>query len=74
MMVLHLQFANDTIMFLKAKMENVHNMELCLPIFEAISGLKVNMMKSSTMGILVEEMGFGGVSKWHWLLSGKMFL
>lgn len=42
-MVSHLQFANDTVFFLDAERDNIRNTELCLKIFERISGLKVNL-------------------------------
>lgn len=53
-MVSHLQFSDDTVLFLFAEMNNVKNMELCPKIFEMISRLKVNMAKSGMVGIHVE--------------------
>lgn len=53
-MVSHLQFAYDTILFLRAEIENIRNMDLCVKIFEAISGLKVNIAKSYMVGIHME--------------------
>lgn len=54
-MVSHHQFANDTILFIKAKNDNIRRMELCMKIFQAISGLKVNLFKTNMVGIEVEE-------------------
>lgn len=54
-MVTHLQFADDTILFLKAERESIRNMEFCLKIFEVISGLRVNMAKSCMVGIHVDN-------------------
>lgn len=54
-MVSHLQFVDDTIIFLKANRDNISNMELCLKKFELISGLKVNMIKSCMVGIHIED-------------------
>lgn len=54
-MVSHLQFANDTILFFKAEFENVRRMELCMKIFKMISCLKVNLFKNNLVGIKVGE-------------------
>lgn len=53
-MVSHLQFADDTILFLKVEWENIRSMEMCLKIFEVISELRVNMAKSCMAGIYVD--------------------
>lgn len=49
--------------FLKADMLNVQRMALCLRIFQAISGLKVNFSKSSMVGIGVEDSSLGSFAK-----------
>lgn len=36
LMVSHLQFANNTILFLNAENDNIINMKLCLNIFKVI--------------------------------------
>lgn len=54
-MVSHLQFVDDTILFLNAKKENIKMMEVCFSIFIVISGLKVNMDKSCMAGIHVDQ-------------------
>lgn len=53
-MVLHLQFADDTILFLDAERDNIRNTEKCFNIFKGIFGLKVNLNKSSKVGVHVE--------------------
>lgn len=55
LMVSHLQFVDDTILFLKEDFDNVRQMELCMKIFEAISSLKVNLFMSYIVDINVEE-------------------
>lgn len=54
-MVTHLQFTDDTILFLKAELDNIKSANMCLKIFQTISSLKVNLFKISVMGIEVEE-------------------
>lgn len=54
-MVSHLQFADDSILFLKAVRENITNMELCLKIYEVISRLRATMSKSCMVAIHVED-------------------
>lgn len=53
-MVSHLLFADDTTLFLKADVENIRSIKLCMLIFQVISGLKVNLFKTSMVGIEVE--------------------
>lgn len=53
--VSHLQFADDTICFIKDSEEPVANLKYIFSIFETISGLKVNYAKSILLGIGVEE-------------------
>lgn len=54
-MVSHLQFTDDTILFLNAKSHNIGRMERCLKIFKLIFGLKVNLEKSILVGIHVDH-------------------
>lgn len=54
-MVSHLQFADDTILFLDASKENIKNTKMCLAIFEVIAGLSINLDKSLLAGIHVEQ-------------------
>ncbi|XP_026383660.1 uncharacterized protein LOC113279172 [Papaver somniferum] len=49
--VSHLQFADDTLVFLDAKEEEAENLVLILQIFEAIIGLSVNFSKSDIISI-----------------------
>lgn len=53
--VSHLQFANDTICFVDASSDQVANLKLISNFFECISGLKVNIAKSSMSGLGVDE-------------------
>ena len=50
----HLQFADDTILFLDADEENMRDVTILVRGFELLSGLKVNLSKSSLGGINVE--------------------
>lgn len=50
----HLQFANDTICFVEANMDQVVNLKIISKIFEGILGLKVNIAKLSMTGIGVD--------------------
>lgn len=43
----HLQFADDTIIFLSSDVDNVMNMKIILQCFQLISGLKINFSKGS---------------------------
>lgn len=70
-MVSHLQFANDTILFLKAENENIRNMDMCLKIFEATSGLKMNMTKSCMVRIFVEVHSLDSFSRMMGCRVGK---
>lgn len=54
-MVSHLQFADDTILFLNATWETVRIAERCLEIFGLISGFKVNLNKSVLVGVNVDN-------------------
>ena len=42
-----LQYADDTLFFGKASMENVKTIKVILRRFELVSGLKINFSKSS---------------------------
>ncbi|XP_026438254.1 uncharacterized protein LOC113336795 [Papaver somniferum] len=55
MEVSHLQFADDTIVFLDAKVEEVQKLMEVLESFKAKTGLKVNLSKSAMMGIGVQQ-------------------
>lgn len=47
----HLQFANDTIFFLKEEDQSCNNLNLILESFCLLSGLKINKAKCSLVGI-----------------------
>ncbi|XP_026377809.1 uncharacterized protein LOC113272120 [Papaver somniferum] len=49
-MISHLQFADDTLVFIDAR-EEVESLLLVLHIYEAITGLPVNLQKSSMVSI-----------------------
>lgn len=51
----HLQFTDDTIVFLEAKREQVNYLRYILFYFELMSGLKINFSKSSLFGIALHE-------------------
>jgi Reverse transcriptase (RNA-dependent DNA polymerase) len=44
--IMHLQYADDTLLFLKADPHKVERLKWALLIFENISGLKINLSKS----------------------------
>ena len=46
-----LQFAYDTIFFSKASLELLQNLKITLLVFRQVSGLKINLEKSSIVGI-----------------------
>ncbi|XP_026384734.1 uncharacterized protein LOC113280306 [Papaver somniferum] len=52
----HLQYADDTLIFLNASEEEADNLVIILQIFEAITGLKVNFQKSSVISIGADNM------------------
>lgn len=54
-MISHLSFTDDTICFMDAKRDQVHNLMFLLKSFESISGLKKNLSKSSMAGIEVHD-------------------
>jgi hypothetical protein len=49
----HLQYADDTVIFLSFSFENLRNLRIILNCFEALSGTKINFDKSEvfTMGV-----------------------
>lgn len=54
-MISHLQFADDTILFLKVEEKVVENMKFILRCFEIFSGLSINFKKSCIVGFGVNE-------------------
>lgn len=46
----HLQFADDTIIFLNQELDNIINLKRLLQCFQLVSGLKFNFGKSSLYG------------------------
>ncbi|GKV37145.1 hypothetical protein SLEP1_g45206 [Rubroshorea leprosula] len=54
-MVTHLQFADDTILFEEASNENIEVIKCIMRTFELASGLKINFRKSQLMGVGVEQ-------------------
>ncbi|XP_039066097.1 uncharacterized protein LOC120211667 [Hibiscus syriacus] len=53
--ILHLQFADDMIVFSEANIEMVRNLKRILRVFEVASGPALNLDKSKLFGIGVEE-------------------
>lgn len=62
-MVSHLQFMDDTILFLKAERYNIKRMEMCLKNFQVISSLKVNLSKSCMVGIHIDDNRFSPLAQ-----------
>src|SRR4051812_15894141 len=50
-----LQYADDTILFIKDEVEGGRNLKLLLYLFESMSGLKINFEKSEVMMVLEDE-------------------
>lgn len=73
--ITHLQFADDTILFLRADEENLRGITRVLKIFSGISGLKINADKSSLIGINLDQVTVEswaaviGCSKEEWLIN-----
>ena len=54
-MVSHLQFADDTLFFIKNDEHSLSNLLLLLEAFSLASGIKINLAKSQLLGINLEE-------------------
>ena len=54
-MVSHLQFANDTLFFIKNDDHSLNNLIMLLDVFCSASGLKINLAKSQLLGINVDD-------------------
>ena len=52
--VSHLQFADDTLFFIKEDENNIWTLFCALKIFSSLSGLKMNFGKSTLLGINLE--------------------
>ena len=50
-----LQYADDTIIFLRHDIEGARNLKLLLYMYELMAGLKINFLKSEIMMINDEE-------------------
>ncbi|XP_058082388.1 uncharacterized protein LOC131230485 [Magnolia sinica] len=48
--ITHIQFTDDTLIFLEASEANIANLHISLRCFEAVSGLRINMYKSRLLG------------------------
>ncbi|KAK3197895.1 hypothetical protein Dsin_021310 [Dipteronia sinensis] len=59
--ITHLQFADDTILFFKPKVEYVHNIRRLLRCFELAAGMKLNCHKSCLV-----KVGKGGPVEEDW--------
>ena len=55
----HLQFADDTILFLSEDRDKFYNVLSLLQIFEVVSGLRINLSKCGLAGINVEDSRVG---------------
>lgn len=51
----HLLFADDILLFLKASVEHLKNLNFIVKSFEQASGLKVNLHKSCIAGVNVDD-------------------
>lgn len=50
-LISHLQFADDTLVFLDSDIEQVKNLRLLLLSFEQLTGLRINFTKSQIFGV-----------------------
>ena len=53
--VSHLQFADDTLFFIRENENNIRTLYSTLKIFSSVSGLKINFSKSTLLGINLQE-------------------
>ena len=53
--VSHLQFADDTIFFSRASVEEFHSLKLILLVFGQLLGLRSNLNKSTLLGINITQ-------------------
>ena len=53
--VSHLQFADDTIFFSKASFKELYSLKLILLVFGRLSGLRINLNKSTLLGINIRQ-------------------
>jgi hypothetical protein len=53
--ILILQYADDTILLIQVEMEQIIHLKLILYIFEAMSGLEINFLKSKIMVVLQDD-------------------
>ena len=49
------QYADDTILFVQDDVEQVRHLKLILYMFEAMSGLKINFLKSEVLMVIEDE-------------------
>ena len=61
--VTHLQFADDTIFFSNTREEDLQTLKSLLLVFGHISGLKVNLDKSSIYGINIDQAHLSRLAK-----------
>ena len=54
LMVAHLQFADDTLFFVESKGSSFNNLLILLATFCLVSGLKINMEKSTLLGMGID--------------------
>lgn len=52
----HLQFADDTLLFCDADVDQLLNVKAILLCFEAVSGLKVNFFKCEMLGVQIPNL------------------
>lgn len=69
--VLHLQFADDTIIFCNNNKEEMENIKMILRCFQLMSDLKINYNKSSLSGVKISSQDVGELANIMGCPSGK---
>lgn len=69
MQITHLQFADDTILFVRNESSSITWIKVLLKLFELMSGLRINFHKSSIYGHQVDRMG---IEQWSRILKCKV--
>lgn len=70
----HLQFADDTVLFSSPDPQSLHNIRKVLILFQLASGLQINFHKTVILGVNVEESRLGVLARHLGCKVGSFFL